>query len=273
MMELTDHDSNVLNDALAVGDEIEQLMVRVISSQTLAQDDVFEQYISAMAVRCLNFLRATLILSRQGLAQPASGCVRSLIEQRWVFGAVAAKDTRAEALQRLKEHGDYNRKQACKNLRKLPINERDNRITDEALSEVEASLGAGKKHCISNWAELAKYNSEYQITYALLCDRMHPSSFAIEEHLILDDSKRVRSVTANPDFNSLPRDILQACEVMIDVFVAGSEVWQTENVVTVETEFRQRIEKLWQKVPDPLAGAKFSIEGAVEQEGVACPID
>ena len=250
-LKLSNHDSHTLDEALVVGDEIEHLIVRILASQSLTQDDVFEQFISAMAVRCLNFMRATLLLSRHGLGQPASGCVRSLIEQRWVFEAVAAKNTRDEALKRLYEHGEYNRKKACENLRKLPSDERDQRITDEALSELEASLDAGKKHFVSSWPELAKRSSDLT-AYMLLCDRTHPSSSAIENHLQFDDSGRVLSVTANPDINSLPRDVLQACEVMIDVIAASPDSWRTDDVVTEATELRQRIHKLWESVPDPL---------------------
>lgn len=244
----------VLNDVLAVGDEIEALMAAVISTQTLTQDAELEQYMSAMAVRCLNYLRATLLLSRKGLAQPAAGCVRSLIEQRWVFVAIAAKDTREEALQRLRKMGEFNRKKGCDNLRKLPTNVRDIRITEDALSAIEASLDIEAEYSsLKKWAELAKCALEYLVAYALLCNRTHPSAHAIESHLLFDDVGRVLSVTANPDIDSLPGDVLLACRAMIDVLDAGPGAWKTENVVTVATEFRQRIEKLLQKVPDLLA--------------------
>lgn len=258
-------DNQALQGALAVGDEIEQLMVRVLSSQSLTQDEVFEQFMSAMAVRCLNFLRAVLVLSRQGLGQPVSVCVRSLIEQRWVFEAVASEDTRDEALKRLREHGEYNRKKACNNLRKLPSNERDQRITNEALSELEGSLGAEKKHSIFNWAELAKRNSEYQITYAILSDRTHPSILAIERHVQFNDSGRVLSLTANPDIDSLPLGVLQACEVMIDVIAAGPNSWQTEDVVIEASELRQQLNKLWESAPDPLISSESELIGAASR--------
>lgn len=239
-----------------MGDEIEQLMVRVLSSRSLTQDAVFEQLMSAMAVRCLNFLRATLVLSREGLVQPVAGCVRSLIEQRWVFEAVAAKDTHDEALQRLQKHGEYNRKKGCENLRKLASNERDQRITDEALSKVEASLDVeAEYHSLKNWADMAKRNSEYLTAYALLCSQTHPTILAIENHLLFDDSGLVLSVTANPDTDSLPRDVLQACEVMIDVIAASPDSWQTEDVVTEAIELRKRMHKLWESVPDQLTSA------------------
>lgn len=251
--EVADYDNHVLEGVLAVGDEIEQFMVRVLSSRSLTQDEVYEQLMSAMAVRCLNFLRATLILSREGLAQPAAGCVRSLIEQRWVFEAVAAKDTRDEALQRLRKHGEYNRKKGCKNLRELANTERDQRVTDEALSQVEASLDdEAKQHTQKNWADMVKRNSEYLTAYALLCNCTHPTILAIENHLLFDDSGRVLSVTANPDIDSLPRDVLQACEVMIDVIAASPDSWQTKDVIIEATELRQQIHKLWESVPDPL---------------------
>lgn len=246
-------DNQALKGALAVGDEIEQLMVRVLSSRSLRQGEEFELYMSAMAVRCLNFLRATLLLSRQGLGQSASGCVRSLIEQRWVFEAVASEDTRGEALMRLHEHGEYNRKVACKNLRELASNERDQRVTDKALSQVEASLDIETAyHSLKNWANLAKRSSEYLTAYALLCSRTHPTILSIESHLLFDDSGRVLSLTANPDIDSLPRDVLQACEVMIDVIAASPDSWQTADVVIEANELRQRIHKLWESVPDPL---------------------
>jgi hypothetical protein len=149
---VADYDKNMLDEALVLGDEVEQLMIRVLSSQAMKQDEMLEQFMSAMAIRCLNFFRATLLLSRQSLSQPASVCVRSLIEQRWVFEAVAAESTRGDALKRFYEHSEYNRKQACENLRKLPSNERDQRITDEALYELEATLVAGKKHFLRGWA-------------------------------------------------------------------------------------------------------------------------
>lgn len=246
-------DNQELNGALAVGEKIELLMVKVLSSRSLTQNAVLEQFISTMAVRCLNFLRATLLLSRQGLVQPTASCVRSLIEQRWVFEAVAAKATRDEALKRLFEHGEYNRKNACKNLRALENNERDQRITNEALSQVEASLDVeAEYHSLKRWAELAKRSSEYLTAYALLCSRTHPTIQAIENHLLFDDSGRVLSVTANPEIDSLPRDVLQACEVMIDVIAASPDSWQTKDVVTEVIELRQRIYKLWESVPDPL---------------------
>lgn len=247
-------DNQALNGALAVGDEIERLIVGIISSQALTQDAVFEQLMSAMAVRCLNFLRATLLLSRQGLAQPASSCVRSLIEQRWVFEAIAAKDTRDEALQRLQKHGEYNRKNGCKNLRALPSNERDHRITDKTLSQAEATLDIDAEyHSLKNWAKMAKRNSEYLTAYALLCNRTHPTIQAIESHLLFNDSMQVKSVTAYPEIDSLHRDVLQVCEVMIDIIAAGPDSWRSEGVVIEATKLRQRISKLWELVPDPLS--------------------
>lgn len=240
--------SHTLDEALSVGDKIEQLMIKVLSARRLTQSEEFEQLMSAMAVRCLNFLRATLLLTRSGLGQPASGCVRSLIEQRWVFEAVAAKDTRDEALTRLYEQGEYNRKKAYENLRKLDSDERDQSITDEALSQLEASLGKVKDHSLSNWAKLAKRNSEYLATYRLLCARIHPSSLAIESHLLFDESGRVQTVTANPDWDSLPRDVLQACEVMIDIIASSPDSWRTEDVTIEATELRKHIHILWQSL-------------------------
>ncbi len=245
---MANHVNHTLDEALSVGDKIEQLMVRVLSIRKLTQNEEFELFMSAMALRCLNFLRATLLLSRAGLGQPVSGCVRSLIEQRWVFEAVAAKDTRDEALKRLHEQDEYNRKKACENLRNLDSSERDQSITEEALSQIEASLGKTNNHHLSNWAKLAKRSSEYLATYALLCTRIHPSSLAIESHLLFDDSARIQTVTANPDLDSLPRDILQACEIMIDVIASSPDTWQTEDVVIEATELRKRLHKLWQRI-------------------------
>ena len=245
-------ENQTLKGTLAVGDEIEKLMVRLLLSQRLTQDCVFEQLMLAMAVRCLNYFRATLILSRQGLGQSASGCVRSLIEQRWIFEAVAAEGTRDEALLRLQKHDEYNRKKGCENLRELESNERDQRITDEALSKVDTSLDVeAKYHRLKKWADLAKRNSEYLTTYAALCSQSHPTIQAIESHLVFDDTGRVISVTAIPDSDSLPRDILQACEVMIDVIAASPASWQSEDVVIGATELRHRMPKLWESVPDP----------------------
>jgi hypothetical protein len=87
----------------------------------------------------------------------------------------------------------------------------------------------------------------------LLCDRSHPSSAAIESHVVFDDSGRVLSLTANPDTDSLPRDVLLACDVMIDVIAASSDSCKTADVVIEATELRHRIYGLWQVVPDPLA--------------------
>ena len=251
---MVDQDSNVLNEVLAMGDEIEKLMFGVISAQTLISENEFELFISAMAVRCLNYLRATLLLSRKSLAQPAAGCVRSLIEQKWVFVAFSAEDTHDEAIQRLRKLGEFERKKGCKNLRELPSNECDPRITADALSKIEADLDADAEYySLKKWAELANCSSEYLTTYALLCGRTHPSVLAIESHFILDDSERVSSVTANPDVDSLFQNALLACRAMIVILDAGLEGWKTENVVTVAAEFRKRIDNLWQQVPDPLA--------------------
>lgn len=254
---MADCDSHLLGEVLAAGDEIERFVVRVLSSLSLTQDAVFEQFLSAMAVRCLNFFRATLLLSRQGLGQPASSCVRCLIEQRWVYEAVTSEDTRDEALRWLNEHSDYNRKNACDNLLKLENNQRDQRITNEVLDQLKTSITTGKKHFVSDWAKLAKRDSEYLVTYTLLCDRTHPSSMAIESHVLFDDSGQVLSLTANPDTDSLPRDVLQACEVMIDAISASPNSWQTEDVVAKATELRMRILKLWELVPDLLTSSEF----------------
>jgi hypothetical protein len=255
---MANYDKSVLGEALVVGDEIERLMIKILSSRTLRQDEMFEQFISAMAIRCLNFFRATLLLSRQGLSQPASVCVRCLVEQCWVFVAVAAESTRDDALKRLYEHSEYNRKKACDDLRKLPSNQRDQRITDEALSELEATLVAGKKHFVSGWATIANRSSDLT-AYTLLCDRSHPSSLAIESHVVFDDSGRVISLTANPDTDSLPRDVLFACDVMIDVISANPDSWQTDDVVAEAIEVRTRLHKLWELVSDPFVSTRSAL--------------
>jgi hypothetical protein len=245
----------VINDALALGNDIEQLAVRVFSRIALAQNALAEQFMFAMAVRCLNCFRASLLLSHEYLAQPAAACVRSLIEQRWVFEAVAADNTRGKAIKWLNEHGEYNRKRALDNLRKLPSGERDHRITDEALSKIEEGLGVAAYHSLKCWAELAGRESEYLSAYARLCDRIHPSSNAIDSHLLYDDSGQLLSITAIPDADLLLLDLTQACEAMIDVIAACPESWQTADVIADATSLRQRVNGLWQLVPDPLADA------------------
>lgn len=251
MLDTPELSGSVLGKSLAVGDEIEKFMIKVLLLHSLAQDDALDQFMSAMAVRCLNLLRATLLLSRSGLGQPASGCVRSLIEQRWVFEAVAATDTRDAALRRIYELGEYNRKKFCVHLRKLSSNERDVRITDEALSQIENSIDDDRKHFITDWSKLANRCSDLT-AYMLLCDRTHPSGSAIESHILFNDSGQVVSITATPDTNSLPRDVLQACEIMIDIIAAGPDYWRTEEVIAQATRLRCRVHELWGLLPDSL---------------------
>jgi len=103
------------------------------------------------------------------------------------------------------EHEEYNRNRAVVNLRSLGQEERDQRITDEWLAEVQAGIDPDKSyHCLQRWAELAGRTSEYRTTYALLCNQMHPSFHAVDSHLLFDSDTRVRSVTVKADVQSLP---------------------------------------------------------------------
>jgi len=246
--------SQLLGSTLALGSEVEQLVVKFLSSLGVVQQDHAQLLMFSMSVRCLNFFRAIQYLSQEQLAQPVAACVRSLLEQRWVFEAVAHEPTREEALRRLAEHEERNRKQGLDNLRKLGQDGRDQRITDESLAEVEAGIDSERRayHSQKKWAELAKRESEYLTTYAVLCDQLHPSLRAVEKHFLFDAGGRVQSVTAKADVHALPLHMTQACEVMIDVIAACPESWLTEDMVSQATALRQRLCELWERLPDPL---------------------
>lgn len=248
-----DSQSQLLNSALSLGGEIDQLIVECLSSRTLTQCDDEEQCILSMLARCQNFFRAVLLLSKEQLVHPTAACVRSLIEQRWVLESVANKPTRKEAIRWLVEHNEHNRKHSLDNLRTLPLDERDPRITDESLIEVEVELGITKKHPSKSWAKLANRNTEYLTAYALLCDQIHPSLSALEDHLLFDSDGRLHSLTANAGLQFLPLHLIQACEVMIDVIAAYSGVWHTEELVSHATDLRHRLSALWERVYDPLS--------------------
>jgi len=247
------HPSQALGLALALGSEVERLAENILSSLGLAQDDDEQLLMFSMSLRCIIFFRAVLCLAQAQLAQPTAACVRSLIEQRWVFEAVARESTRKEAIHWLWQHGEYNRKRCVDNLRQQGQDGRDQRITDEWLAEVEAGIHPERKHHSQNsWADLAGRTSEYLMAYALLCDQTHPSSRAVENHLLCDADGRVLSVTAKADFESLPMHMTQACEVMIDVIAACPQSWLTDDIISQATDLRQRLSELWKRVPDLL---------------------
>ncbi|MDP2832859.1 MAG: hypothetical protein Q8Q28_06115 [Pseudomonadota bacterium] len=73
--------SQVLGSALALGCEVEKFVENILSSLGLTKDDDDEQLLMfSMSVRCINFFRAVLCLTREQLAQPVAACVRSLSE-------------------------------------------------------------------------------------------------------------------------------------------------------------------------------------------------
>lgn len=245
--------SELLDAVLGAGSEVEQLAVKSLSSFRLAQDDKVGLLMCSMFVRCLNFFRAVRYLSRQRLSQPAAACVRSLIEQRWVLESVACESTRAESLRRLAEHDEHNRKRGLDNLRDLGQDERDHRITDEWLDEVEAELDpARSKTDLKKWAELANQRKEYLTTYALLCNMTHPSLGAVENHLLFNADGRVLSVTAKSGGPSLSLHVIQACEVMIDVIATCTGAWRMEEVTNHANDLRHRLSELLERVPDQL---------------------
>jgi len=245
--------SQVLGSALALGCEVEKFVENILSSLGLTQDDDEQLLMFSMSVRSFNFFRAILFLAREQLAQPVAACVRSLIEQRWVFEAVARESTREVAIRRLGEHEEHNRKRGLDKLRTLGQDERDHRITDERLAEVEAGLDSERSYrSPQSWAELAGRKSEYLTAYALLCDQMHPSLRAAEKHLLFDADGRVQSVTAKADIHSLPLYVTHACEVMIDVIAACPETWLTADRVSQATDLRLHLSELWERIPDPL---------------------
>lgn len=246
--------SPLLSSVLSLGNEIEQLTVKCLSSPILNQGDKVGVLILSMSVRCLNFFRSILYLSREQLTQPVATCLRSLIEQRWVFEAVANEETREEAIRRLDEHNEYDRKRSLGNLRALGQVERDHRITDESLAKLETSLdSSGDYHSLKSWAELAKRNPEYLTAYALLCGQTHPSLRAVENHLLFDANGQINSVTAKVEIQSLPLHALQACEVMIDLIAACPVAWRTVDIASQATNFRHRLGELWERVYDPLS--------------------
>lgn len=247
------HHDLALSRVLTLGREVEQLAERFLSTLVVSQDDDEQLLMFSMSVRCINFFRAILCLAPDRLAHPMASCVRGLIEQRWVFEAVAREATRKEAIRRLMEHEEYNRNRAVVNLRSLGQEERDQRITDEWLAEVQAGIDPDKSyHSLQRWAELAGRTSEYRTTYALLCNQMHPSFHAVDSHLLFDSDTRVRSVTVKADVQSLPLHLVQACEVMIDVIAACPEPWLTADIVSQATELRHCLGGLWECIPDPL---------------------
>ena len=246
--------SELLDAALGAGSDIEQLAVKFLSSLRLTQDDDVGLLMCSMFVRCLSFFRAVRYLSRQHLSQPAAACVRSLIEQRWVLESVACESTRAESRCWLEQHNEHNRKRSLNSLRAMGQDERDHRITDERLNELEADLdSASSKTDLVKWAELANRKNEYLTAYALLCNMTHPSLAAVEEHLFFNADGRVQSVTAKAGGPSLSLHVIHACEVMIDVIAACSGAWRMEEVSDHANDLRHRLGELWEQVPDQLS--------------------
>lgn len=244
------HDK-ALDETIALASEIDRYATDLLSVVQVEREADIELLMLAMAVRSLNFFRGARVMAREKLAQPSASCLRSLLEQVWVMGAIAEESTRDKAIERLVGNGEHSRSRGVKNLRKLGDELRDPRITDELLAGIERDLGQGIKHDLSEWAGLAKRSSDYLTSYARLCDQTHPSIHAIESHLVLNDLEQVTSVTSKPELDSLAINLNYGSSLMVDVIALCPETWLTDLAVHEAKELRSRVNKLWDLLPDP----------------------
>lgn len=244
-----DHDK-ALDETVVLADEVDRYASGFLSAVQVTGGNDIELLMLAMAVRSINFFRGVKSLSREGLAQPAASCLRSLLEQVWVFGAIADESSRDEAIKRLKEHGEFSRSQAITNLRNLSSELRDSRITDESLDRIDDDIGEKTRPNMYKWAELAQRGPDYLTSYARLCDQTHPSINAIEKHLVFNDLEQVTSVTSKPDPDSLAINLNYGSSLMIDVIALCPEAWLTDLEIQKAKELRNRVNSLWDRLPD-----------------------
>lgn len=244
------HDK-ILEETSALAEEVDRHATALLSAVGVEGGADIELLMLAMAVRSLNYFRGVRNLAREQLAQPSASCLRSLLEQVWVMGAMADESNRDKAIERLIGNGEHSRRRGVKNLRKLGDELRDPRITDELLAGIEKDLGQGIKHDLSEWAGLAKRSSDYLTSYARLCDQTHPSIHAIESYLVLNDLEQVTSVTSKPELDSLAINLNYGSSLMVDVIALCPETWLTDLAVHEAKELRSRINKLWDLLPDP----------------------
>lgn len=244
-----DHDK-ALDETVVLADEVDRYASGFLSAVQVTGGNDIELLMLAMAVRSINFFRGVKSMSREGLAQPAASCLRSLLEQVWVFGAIANESTRDKAVERLIGNGEHSRSRGVKNLRKLSLDLRDPRITDELLDGIEMDIDQAIKHDLSEWAKLAQRVPEYLTSYARLCDQTHPSINSIEKHLVFNDLELVTSVTSKPDLGSLAINLNYGSSLMIDVIALCPKAWLTDLEIQEAKELRSRVNSLWDRLPD-----------------------
>ena len=191
--------------------EYETLAVQLLSAQKAKRNDRVRIYLLAQAARCLNFFQAVKVLVDAELVSPAAVCLRSLKEQVFVMEALVKEGGRYNALMKTDDHA---RRQNLARLRDVPVADRADHLTDEALDEyLSDSPERGVKFNAFQWAQWAGRVTEYKTGYALLSSHVHASVAAVEDHVDWDKSG-IRQIRGKAPMKEAAFFVVDACDVL-----------------------------------------------------------
>lgn len=241
--------SRQIESAIGLAQEVQRLSAKILEQVQFVGTGQ-ECLLASIAVRCDRIHQAILVLSQHRLAQPAGVCLRSLIEKRWVFLALVRPATQSEAFNELLSNHYFSQSQALKGLKQVAPEDRHSSITEDHLERVLKEIGTGwRRASARNWAERAGLLVEYQTVYALLCSQVHPSVVAAASHL-LKERGAVAAITGLPDAESIPRNQVHACGVMLDILQNLPDGWANDAALVHARALRTKTESFWNTLHD-----------------------
>lgn len=204
---------DISSSVFVLTESVAQLTEQTIQSCSEGREK--ELLLILLLAKCRVFHKATLILSRHGLADAADTCQRSLLEHSWVFHSLASPDTFSQAanLLRTEDKGSA-RKNIEGALRACHGN--DESVTRSLRELLERYLNAGGKLDLVQWAALAKRKDEYERMYRPLSMRAHPILVSIEAYLGKKLNQTVK-VELKPRGDDIDFYLLSANSIMLDM--------------------------------------------------------
>lgn len=229
------------DSALSLASDVEDYAATALRAVSGPSENYVENFLIAMILRCFNFHRGVVGLSRNKLAQPAAVVLRSLVEQSWMVALLAAKDEEADCRQKLVLHAVKERKRSIDRLKRLCDQGMFDRKTFETLVETEPKQGSQWR--VEDRAEQAGKSQEYLGAYTVLSYQVHPSIEAVEAHFLFDGSDYPVEVTDTPDLDSLPRNLAFSSEKLLEAVDALPSI--SEELIARRDAIKAELSKLW----------------------------
>lgn len=190
------------------------------TQRPMPPDEQPSLYLLAAFARCFDFHTSIVLLARHDLAHPIAACLRSLLEQSWVFRyVIESKDV---ALGRLvQKHRETRRK----NLQDFTDAFLEKEVEEEQ-QKLDDLLKGKAKIQIADWAKSKPWNKELCL-YSSLCNATHPSLDAAEDYLVLENDKCVGYTCKGGD-SRIPFYLASADYLMLLLVSACPDIWPEE---------------------------------------------